>query len=230
MKLDIRIDKYRILFLIYGILYTGCFSFLEKIRTGPGLYILHTSLDEKIPFCEFFIVPYFSWFLYAGIILFYVMWTWQGADSFKSAVISMVVGTGAFLFISFVFPNAQDLRPETFARDNIFVTAVQWLYQIDTPTNVFPSLHVYVSMMMHSVVLHDKNLRENKSICFVSMIWATLIIASTMLLKQHSIIDVIAAAALAKVVNIFIYKEQWSMEPNIYIKKRIKKKYSNQLN
>lgn len=230
MKLDIRIDKYRILFLIYGILYTGCFSLLEKIRTGPGLYILHTSLDEKIPFCEFFIIPYFSWFLYAGLVLFYVTWTWQGADSFKNAVVSMVVGTGTFLFISFIFPNAQDLRPETFARDNIFVMAVQWLYQIDTPTNVFPSLHVYVSMMMHSIVVHDRNLRENKSICSISMVWATLIIMSTMLLKQHSIIDVIAAAALAKAVSVFIYKEQWSTESNVYIKKRIKKKYSNQLN
>ncbi|MGN0464845.1 MAG: phosphatase PAP2 family protein [Lachnospiraceae bacterium] len=230
MKLDIRIDKYRIWFLIYGILYTGFFSLLEKIRTGPGLHIIHTSLDEKIPFCEFFIVPYFSWFLYVGIILFYVTWTWQGSDSFKSAVISMVVGTSIFLFISFIFPNAQDLRPEVFARNNIFVTAVKWLYQIDTPTNVLPSLHVYVSIMMNTIVLHDKNLRENRGICCISIIWASLIIMSTMLLKQHSIIDVIAAMVLAKVMNLFLYREQWSVEPNLYMKKRVKKKYSNQLN
>ncbi len=229
MKLDIKIDKYRILFLIYGILYMVCFSILEKIRTGSGLYIVHTSLDERIPFCEFFIVPYFSWFLYAGIVLFYTTWTEQGADSFKRVAISMVVGTGIFLIVSFVFPNAQDLRPEVFARDNIFVTAVQWLYRIDTPTNVLPSLHVYVSMMMNSTIWHDKNLKENKVVCYISMIWALFIIMSTMLLKQHSIIDVIVAIVLAKAMDFILYKEQWSTEAAVYTK-RMKKKYSNQLN
>lgn len=229
MKLDIKIDKYRILFLIYGIFYMGCFSILEKIRTGSGLYIVHTSLDEIIPFCEFFIIPYFSWFLYAGLVLFYTTWTEQGEDSFKSAVISMVVGTAVFLIVSFVFPNAQDLRPEVFARDNIFVKAVQWLYRIDTPTNVLPSLHVYVSVMMNSVVWHDKILKEKKRICYASTIWAALIVMSTMLLKQHSIIDVIVAMILAKAVSLFLYREQWSTEATLYTK-RIKKKYSNQLN
>lgn len=229
MRLDIKIDKHRILFLIYGILYMVCFSILERIRTGSGLYIVHTSLDDKIPFCEFFIIPYFSWFLYVGLVLFYTTWTEQGQDSFKKAAISMVVGTGIFLIISFVFPNAQDLRPEVFARDNIFVTAVQWLYQIDTPTNVLPSLHVYVSLMMNCIVWNDKNLKKKKVLCNVSTIWATLIIMSTMLLKQHSIIDVILAMVLAKIVVLSLYKKQWNTEMTLYTK-RVKKKYSNQLN
>lgn len=230
MKLDGKVDKYRILFVIYGILYTVCFSILEKIRTGSGLYILHTSIDDKIPFCEWFVVPYFSWFLYVGIVLFYATWTKQGEDSFKNAVISMVAGTGIFLIVSFVFPNAQDLRPDTFSRNNIFISAVQWLYTIDTPTNVLPSLHVYVSMMMHNIVVHDKYLKESKKLCIASFVWASLIIMSTMFLKQHSVIDVVVAAVLAKAVSLFLYKEQWNVDLSSYAKKREKKKYSNQLN
>ncbi len=200
-----------------------CFSFLEKVQTGPGLHLIHTKLDEKIPFCEVFIVPYFSWFLYVGIILFYTTYTWQGSDSFRKAAISMVIGTAVFLVVSFLYPNIQDLRPETFARDNIFVSAVQYLYKIDTPTNVLPSLHVYVSMMMHTVVVHDINLKKNKGICITSFIWSSLIVLSTMLLKQHSVIDVVMAVILQRVVTIFLYKEQWSEQSSPF-PKRVKKK------
>lgn len=223
MKLDIRIDKYRILFLIYGIFYTVCFSILEKIQKGPGLHIIHTRLDEKIPFCEFFIIPYLSWFLYVGIILFYTTYTWQGSDSFRKAVIGMVTGTVIFLAVSFLYPNMQDLRPEIFERDNFFVSAVRWLYQIDTPTNVLPSLHVYVSMMMHSIVIHDTNLKKSRVICSVSMVWASLIIMSTMLLKQHSVVDVVMAAVLQSIVSFFLYKEQWNTQVSTF-EKRGKKK------
>ena len=48
--------------VVYLIFYLLAFSWLE--RNIEPRYIIHCKLDEKIPFCEAFIIPYFGWFLY----------------------------------------------------------------------------------------------------------------------------------------------------------------------
>src|SRR5699024_11699355 len=68
------LKKYKqiIMVLLYGIFYILCFAYLEQGRGGMVYHIIHTRLDDMIPFCEFFIVPYFFWFFYVGISVFYV--------------------------------------------------------------------------------------------------------------------------------------------------------------
>lgn len=48
--------------IFYLIFYLSVFSWLEK-NVVPK-YIIHCKLDEIIPFCEVFIIPYVSWFVY----------------------------------------------------------------------------------------------------------------------------------------------------------------------
>lgn len=57
--------------LSYAFIYLPWFSYLEKTVTRD-YYVIHTALDDLIPFSEYFIVPYLLWFVYvAGTILFF---------------------------------------------------------------------------------------------------------------------------------------------------------------
>ena len=55
--------------LMYGALYITWFSIIEKHRFSHYA-VIHTALDDRIPFIEAFIVPYYLWLriTYAGFL------------------------------------------------------------------------------------------------------------------------------------------------------------------
>ena len=98
----------------------------------------------------------------------------------------------------------QALRPTDFPRDNIFTDVVKELYSYDTNTNVCPSIHVLGSMAVCLPGLRSTTLRGWgwKTFFIVSDV---LICASTVFLKQHSILDVFAALALTAVAYPIVF-------------------------
>ena len=131
---------------------------------------------------------------------------------FQLVQLLVFAGMTIFLFISWVWPNGLDLRPETFPRDNFFTGLVADLYQRDTSTNVFPSIHVYNSIGVHLAVSHSERLRRRPAIRLGSGILMVLICLSTVFLKQHSVIDLIGAVILAYIMCGIIYGYSWSAQ------------------
>lgn len=180
--------------LLYALIYIPWFCYLEKTVT-TRFHVIHMTLDDYIPFCEFFIVPYYLWFAYMTAGIIYIAFT-DGAVCWKLGLF-LITGMTIFLIISTIYPNGQLLRPDTFARDNIFVDMVKSLYETDTPTNLFPSIHVYNSLGIHMALMHCEKLKKHHVVCAASGILMVSIILSTMFLKQHSTFDVLTAFALA---------------------------------
>ena len=110
---------------------------------------------------------------------------------------NLMMGMTVFLIVSYVYPNAQHIRPTEFPRDNVFTDVVKWLYSTDTPTNILPSIHVFNSLAIHMSLTNCEALRDKKLIKAASFTLTALIIMSTMFLKQHSVIDVCMGATLA---------------------------------
>lgn len=190
--------------LIFGFLYLSGFSFLEKRIVEYN--IIHSPLDDRIPFCEIFIIPYLLWFLYiAGTVIFFLFFN-DSEKEYYQYMIHLGLGMTLFLIISYVYPNGLHLRPSTFPRDNIFTSLVATLYKIDTPTNVLPSIHVYNSIAAFCAIHTCTQLKKHPVIRFSSFILTILIILSTMFLKQHSIKDVILATAIAIGFYLLLYK------------------------
>ena len=46
-----------LLLQLYWLLYLPWFAYLERTVTTK-FHVIHVPLDDKIPFCEYFIVPY----------------------------------------------------------------------------------------------------------------------------------------------------------------------------
>lgn len=191
---------------LYAFIYFPWFYYLERNVTNE-FHIIHTALDEKIPFVEFFVIPYLLWFGFITFAILYFFFT--DINDFYRMIAFLIIGMTVFLIISTIYPNGQILRPTEFERDNIFIDMVRHLYEGDTPTNIFPSIHAYNSIGVHLAVRKSKRLKENKIAQYGSFILSVLIILSTMFLKQHSVMDVIGAIVLA----VPAYHLAYVMEP-----------------
>lgn len=190
---------------LYGLIYFPWFFYLEKTVTH-NYSVIQTSLDEKIPFIEFFIVPYLFWFAFMAITVLYFFF--KDKNEFYRVAAFLSIGMTAFLIISTLWPNGQNLRPTHFERDNIFVDLVKNLYTTDTPTNVFPSIHVYNTLGCFIAVRTSEHLKNIKWVQITTFVITSLIILSTMFLKQHSFVDAIGAGIFAIIAYAFIYGKE----------------------
>ena len=191
---------------LYAIIYFPWFLYLEKTVTSK-YHIIHIGLDDKIPFLEFFIVPYLMWFGFVTFAAFYFFF--KDRNEFYKMAIFTIIGMTVFLIISTIYPNGQDLRPTIFARDNIFVDMVKRLYQGDTPTNIFPSIHVYNSIAVFLAVRNSQSLKGKTFIQVFTFTLTLAIVLSTVFLKQHSVVDIIGAIAVAIPAYHFAYRIDW---------------------
>lgn len=202
MREFIRKYRHGIPMVIYMAVYLSAFFVVEGL-TKDQYHLIHMNLDDRIPFCEYFVIPYFCWFAYvAGFVLYFIFFD---KDSYWPMFWFLVIGMTIFLVVSFVYPNGHELRPTEFARDNVFTRMIAGLYQTDTATNIVPSIHVYNSLGIHIAVRKSRTLSRHKAVQIVSEILCILIIMSTVFIKQHSMFDVITAFALAALMYVVIY-------------------------
>ena len=110
--------KSTLLVVAFMVFYLVCFSYLEN-RTGVKIHYLQINLDYRIPFCEYFIIPYFLWFPYVAVTVLYFLYFNKTRGEFYQLAVSLGIGMTLFLLISYVFPNGQQLRPYSFPRDNV---------------------------------------------------------------------------------------------------------------
>ena len=188
--------------LLYLMIYFPWFHHLEKTVT-THFHVIHVALDDYIPFCEYFIIPYFLWFAYVAwsVLYFY----FKNKDEYFRLCGMLFSGMTIFLIVSTIYPNGHYLRPVYFDHNNIFIQMVKMLYAADTPTNLFPSIHVYNSIAVNIAVWHSINFKEKKWVRFGSSILMVLIILSTMFLKQHSVFDVVTGIVLSVFMYSLVY-------------------------
>lgn len=212
-KIKKLIIKYRHAWVfLYVFIYIPWFTYLERHVTTE-YYPIYSSLDDYIPFVEYFIVPYLLWFVFIAITITYFFFTDQ--RGFYQLTAFLFSGMTIFLIVCTVFPNGQNLRPEVFVRDNIFVDLVKTLYATDTPTNVLPSLHVFNSIAVSIAIARSTALKKHKMIQYASFALALLIILSTVFLKQHSVTDMIAAFAMSGLLYPLVYVMQDKKIPKL---------------
>lgn len=166
---------------------------------------VHMWLDDMIPFCEWFVIPYVFWYVLIVISLGYFLL--YNVDSFKRLQTFIIITQVIAMAIYIVFPSRQDLRPAEFPRDNFLTQCVALIYSADTNTGVCPSLHVAYSIGIASVWLKEKGVsRWWKVFVLVAVI---LICLATMFIKQHSAVDFFAAIPVCLIAEGFVYRDKY---------------------
>lgn len=197
------------LVFLYAFIYMPWFLYLEHHVTRH-YYLIHSPIDDYIPFVEFFVVPYLLWFAYIAVGALWLFF--RDKKEFLKMAAFAITGMTIFLIICTLFPNGLNLRPTTFARDNVFVDLVQFVYSKDTPTNVLPSMHVFMSLCVCTALNRSATLKKHTRIRVGNVLLTILIILSTMFLKQHSVTDVTAALVMAGVLYQIVYVREEKQE------------------
>ena len=198
---NIGSEEFRhIRYLLFWPAYLLFFFFAERVFNPSDYHSIYCSFDDLIPFCEFFVIPYASWYFFLFFMNLYTLA--YDTKLFKRFMRYVIITFTVATAIYFIFPTCQNLRPEQFERDNIFTTAVSFLYSIDTNTNVLPSVHVIGSAAVVSAALHSNMKKLSKA---TVVLIGFLICLSTVFLKQHSFLDVIAAIPICVIAEIICY-------------------------
>ena len=188
-------------YLIGWIGYFAMYILTEDIIPYDKCYVVHSALDDFIPFCEYFVIPYVGWYLLiVGSLIYFALYN---PDNFKNMSKYIIVTQLIAMLIYIVFPNRQDLRPEVFERDNICTQILGFLYTIDTNTNVCPSLHVAYSLGIASTWLREKSVA--RWVRIVIVVFCILVCISVAFVKQHSVIDIFVALPLCAFAEWFTF-------------------------
>ena len=164
----------------------GSMNWLASRRTNVGSWYFPWEL--RLPFVSWLIVPYMA------IDLFFIVAPFLCADAhelrtFRRRMTAAIMVAGAcfgLMPLRFAFPRPV---PEDWTAP-IF----QVLYGADQPYNLFPSLHIAITMILAGT--YGRHCRGPLWRAAV-YVWFTLIAVSTVLTYQHHVVDVAGGFVLA---------------------------------
>lgn len=189
------------------LIYFALYFLTENLIPAEKCHVVHCFLDDIIPFNEFFLIFYVGWYvLVFGSLLYYFLYDVKRFRQLDLYIfVTQMVAMACYIF----FPSRQDLRPEVFPRENFFTWVLGLIYTFDTNTGVCPSLHVAYSLAIVSVVLKDEHL--SKPVKLFVTVFSILVCLSTAFVKQHSVVDILAALPVVLLGEILIYgKAYWA--------------------
>ncbi|MBR6694032.1 MAG: hypothetical protein IKL62_03690 [Clostridia bacterium] len=175
--------------------------FITKLVMDNGRhYDVSLPIDHSIPLIPVFIViyilSYLQWIFGYGIIA-------KERKEFAHRIISSeIIAKLICLFIFIVLPTSM-VRPEITGND-IFSKLTLLIYKIDTPTNLFPSLHCLESWIIFRASLSLE--RHGKPTIIINAIFGILVFLSVLFVRQHLILDIPAAIIVGE-FSLFIGKK-----------------------
>ena len=181
--------------LLYLPVFLGWYFLLEG-RPVETMIDVSSSLDALFVFDARWIIAYLTWFPYLlGFIAWLYVRDWRNLAEIPRLAFLLIVGMTVCLIGYTFWPTTQSLRPEVYPDQGAFTAIVVALQGFDDPSNVFPSLHVYTSIVV-AFCLATSRYVTRRWVRIASWVLMVLIAASTCFLKQHSILDAFGAAAL----------------------------------
>jgi len=181
---------FSLILLITGILY----PISNRLALdGGNAIILKLPVDDLIPFVPAFIIPYFYWHMQIVLTLAYLILSSRTGRNLHRLVINLAVSDLIAAIIFLVLPTRM-IRPDVQSA-GIFPDLVRLIYTIDLPYNLFPSKHVIWAIILNRIwaaagprCLWFRLFNHGGTL---------LIIASTVLIKQHYTPDIIGGLAVA---------------------------------
>lgn len=177
------------LFWILLIVTLTLFILYLPINSSDGATInFKTRADDLIPLWTPFLLIYISYFIFVVFTFIFFVRS-KLYPVLKIALLAIIIScSSAYLFYLF-FQNGV-ARP-VIVNNSFFDLTYTWINSWVAPYNAFPSLHVAISTICTIAFWKVKSKLFN-----LILIWAILIIVSTVLTKQHYFLDVIAGLAL----------------------------------
>ena len=160
-------------------------------------------IDDLIPFSPGWTAVYQSLYL-----LLPVPWLCTSPNELRRYRIGFFAMT-AVAFAVFLIAPVAGPRPATPADHDLYKLLITY----DANLNAFPSLHVGLTVLAFLLV---RSLTRSTALTAVALVWAALIVYSTMAVKQHWAADVAAGLALALAADLFARSIVQRKKENLY--------------
>lgn len=185
-----------IVFLVYTLYYP-----ITHYAIDLAPLDMSTWVDRTLPLSPFWILIYAMIYPATTTPLFAVKDSMAFRQTAFAFLISAVIGLVCFV----LFPVHMTLRPELEAitGGGFLNWGVQLCYAIDKPSGCFPSLHV-----TYATIAALECARSNPRLGSIMWLIAILIDLSTMLVKQHFLMDVLAGTILA-FASVWLSRRGW---------------------
>lgn len=156
-----------------------------------------TFIDDCIPlftpFVAFYIAAYLQW------TICFIAISKASKDSCYSFFSGEITGKLISAVIFFIMPTYMERAVIT--GNGVFDKITSFLYLIDKPITLFPSLHCLESYVCARYVSRLKGVK--KPVKILNWIFSCLVFASTVLVKQHLFVDIPAGILIGE-AGIFI--------------------------
>ena len=156
-------------------------------------YNFELGIDEKIPFVPWTVCIYLGCYLFW--IVNYILTARQEKEEVYRFVCAEVMAKAICLICFLVLPTT-NVRP-VIDGNSIWEIIMKMLYEIDSASNLFPSIHCLVSWFC--VIGIRKQEKIPRGYKLFSVLMALAVCVSTLTTKQHVFVDVIAGVVLAEV-------------------------------
>lgn len=183
--------------IVYFVLY----FLTENLIPASDCHVIHCSVDDMVPFNEYFLIFYCSWYLLIIVSLGYFLL--YDTERFRELQLFIMTTQAIAMLIYIVYPSVQMLRPEVMPNDGFLCNAMSLIYAFDTPTGVCPSLHVAYSVGIASVWCKYEGAPKWWKTAVVFLV--IMISLSVMFVKQHSFVDVMAAIPVCMIAEYVVY-------------------------
>ena len=190
--------------VLYFPVYVLAFFIIEQNTPTSGYWVTDLPIDNHIPFVPGFAVFYIIWyplFAAAGIPTLI-----KDGAAFKRWMYYLMITLSGTLIFDVIVPNGQHLRPGNVEIDGLGTWIMSIIWAADTPTNVFPSMHV-LGCLGDIACCFDSNVFKpwHRAVITAACV---LCMASTVLVKQHAFIDTVGAVAFAVPVLLIVYRRR----------------------
>ena len=164
----------------------------RAIAGGWYHHNIESNLDLRLPFVPQFLIVYFGCYIFWAVN--YILAARQEKEQVYRFFTADFISRCVCLIIFLAYPTT-NTRP-VIEGSGLWDLLAGWLYSIDAADNLFPSIHCLVSWFCYLGIRGRKEIpRWYQS---VSMVIAILVFASTLLTKQHVIVDVAGGILLAE--------------------------------
>ena len=151
-----------------------------------------SSIDRLVPFLPWTISIYFGCYIFWTIN--YLLSARQERELAYRFFLTDFLAK-AICFACFVLLPTTNVRP--LVEDNsLWNGLISFLYQIDAPSNLFPSIHCLVSWLCWIAVRQRKDIPNWYK--WFSLLMALAVCISTLTIRQHVLADVIGGIVLAE--------------------------------
>ena len=162
-------------------------------------------LDYRIPYVPGFIIPYLAWFPYwIGPLLYGFL---REPRLFRRLMSFFMLTFTTAVFIFWFIPTYPGLRPEPLEGRGLCRALTRFVYWIDADTNACPSEHI-VGIFATLFAVWDSDRLSRPWIKVCAVVIGIAIAASTLLVRQHAVLDVAAAAVLSGIGWVICFRSE----------------------